>query len=319
MRVVVAGAAGLIGSHLVDALLERGDHVVAVDNLSTGQRRNLDRSASDPNFSFVERDVTDLDSFELHDPPDAVVNLASPASPADFVTRPVDILRAGSVGTMATLEIARRTGARYVLASTSEVYGEPAVHPQAESYWGNVNPIGPRACYDESKRFSEAATTTYRRTLGLETSIARIFNTYGPRMRVDDGRVVSNFVVRAIRGAPLVIHGDGLQTRSFCHVDDQVRGLVALLDSDLAGPVNIGNPTEMTVLDLADLVIEMTESQSVVEHAHLPQDDPTHRRPDISLARDALGFEPRIELRHGLVSVIKYFSALLGIDRPGRS
>lgn len=318
MRVVVAGAAGLIGSHLVEALLGRGDHVVAVDNLTTGQLRNLDRSASDPHFSFVERDITDLDSFELDDPPDVVVNLASPASPADFVTRPLDILRAGSVGTMATLQVALRSGARYVLASTSEVYGEPAVHPQSESYWGNVNPVGPRACYDESKRFAEAATTTCRRTLGLETSIARIFNTYGPRMRVDDGRVVSNFVVRAIRGEPLVIHGDGLQTRSFCHVDDQVRGLIALLDSGLAGPVNLGNPTELTVLDLAALVIEMTESRSVLKHAHLPQDDPTHRRPDITLARDSLGFEPRIELREGLASVIEYFSALLDADGTRR-
>lgn len=318
MRVVVAGAAGLIGSHLVEALLGRGDHVVAVDNLATGQRRNLDRSANDPHFSFVERDITDLGSFDPDDPPDAVVNLASPASPADFATRPVDILRAGSVGTMATLDVAMRTGARYVLASTSEIYGEPAIHPQPESYWGNVNPVGPRACYDESKRFAEAATTTYRRTLGLETSIARIFNTYGPRMRVDDGRVVSNFVVRAIRGAPLVIHGDGLQTRSFCHVDDQVRGLLALLDSDLAGPVNLGNPTEMTVLDLAELVIEMTGSRSVVKHVQLPQDDPTHRKPDITLARDALGFEPTIELRQGLMSVIQYFSALLGVNGSGQ-
>lgn len=311
MRVIVTGAAGLIGSHLVDALLARGDEVVAVDSLVTGQLRNLDQAASKSAFTFVHGDVTDVDHLDLGEPAEAVVNLASPASPTDFVTRPIDILRSGSAGTMAMLELSMRSGARFLQASTSEVYGEPAIHPQTETYWGNVNPIGPRSCYDEAKRFSEAAVTSFARTLGLDAAIARVFNTYGPRMRIDDGRVVSNFVVQALRGEPLTIHGDGSQTRSFCHVDDQVRGLIALLDSDVAGPVNIGNPTEMSVAHLAQLVIEVTGSRSTIEHDPLPQDDPTHRRPDITLARNLLGFEPEIGLRDGLRSVITYFEGVL--------
>lgn len=317
MRIVVAGAAGLIGSHLVDALLDRGDRVVAVDNLVTGRMENLADASTRPGFSFSHCDISDVadpDGPDLEGPVDAVVNLASPASPVDFGIRPLEILRAGGPGTIATLELARRHDARYLLASTSEVYGEPAVHPQPESYWGNVNPIGPRACYDESKRYAEALVSTSRRALDMDTAIARIFNTYGPRMRIDDGRVVSNFVVQALRGNPLTVHGDGLQTRSFCHVDDQVRGLIALLDSDLAGPVNIGNPTEMTVLDLAHMVIGLTGSRSDVVHDPLPQDDPTHRRPDISVARGLLGFEPRIPLHEGLGSVIAFFRAVLSAE-----
>lgn len=316
--VVVAGAAGLIGSHLVDALLARGDRVVAVDSLLTGQLENLNRASESPDFSFLHRDVCLLDRTELPDRIDAIVNLASPASPADFSTRPLDILRAGSAGTLATLEVAREAQARHLLASTSEVYGEPAQHPQLEEYWGNVNPVGPRACYDESKRFAEAAVSTYTRSFGVDGAIVRVFNTYGPRMREDDGRVVSNFVVQALSGEPLTIHGDGLQTRSFCHVDDQVRGLIAMLDSDLVGPVNIGNPNEMSVLQLARTVVDLTGSTSRIVHVPLPQDDPTHRCPDISLARRALGFEPRVELEAGLATVIDYFRAALRQEHPRR-
>jgi dTDP-glucose 4,6-dehydratase len=312
MRVVVTGAAGLIGSHLVDALLARGDEVIGVDNLLTGQRANLSAAVEHPGFTLFVEDVTEPGKLDITGAIDAVCHLASAASPSDFSTKPVEILRAGSIGTFATLELARRHGARYLLASTSEVYGEPLVHPQREEHWGNVNPVGPRACYDESKRFAEATVSTYSRTFGVNTAIVRIFNTYGPRMRVDDGRVVSNFVVQALRGQPLTVHGDGSQTRSFCFVDDQVRGLLAMLDSEAGGPVNLGNPNEFTVLELAKLVLELTGSTSGLEHLPLPQDDPTQRRPDISLARQLLGFVPCIELDEGLPRTVDYFRSRMG-------
>ncbi len=309
MRVVVAGAAGMIGSHMTEYLLGRGDEVVAVDSFITGRPENLAHLEGREGYTFVEADVSMALPVEGH--LDAICHLASPASPADFTTMPAEILRAGSLGTFNALELARERGARLLLASTSEVYGEPMVHPQPESYWGNVNTIGPRSCYDESKRFAEAAVSSFRRSFGIDTAIARIFNTYGPRMRVDDGRVVSNFVVQALSGEPITLYGDGSQTRSFCYVDDEVAGLVALLDSDHPGPVNIGNPVEFTVRQLAELVLELTGSDVPLELRPLPEDDPTQRRPDISLARDALGWEPHTSLRDGLGPTIKYFRSEL--------
>ncbi len=311
MRVVVTGCAGLVGSHLVGALLARGDNVVGVDNFLTGQLSSIKPFTDHPSFSLMEADICDDGALEPAGRVDAVMQLACAASPRDFVDIPDEILRAGSLGTLHTLQYALRCGARYVLASTSEVYGEPLVHPQTEDYRGNVSTVGPRACYDESKRFAEAAVTTYARSYGLDGAIARIFNTYGPRMRIDDGRVVPNFVVQALRGEPLTVQGDGAQTRSFCYVDDQVRGLLALLDSVVLGPINIGNPYELSVLELAKLVIELTDSCSAIEYLPLPVDDPTQRRPDISTARDLLGWEPRVELRDGLVEVIEYFRGLV--------
>ncbi len=307
MRVVVTGCAGLIGSHLAEQLIGRGDEVTGIDNLLTGRNQNLHSLRNRPGFTFIHGDASEQATFVGLGQIDAVCHLASPASPADFSTRPLQILRAGSLGTFATADLAREHGARYLLASTSEVYGEPQVHPQPESYLGNVNPVGPRACYDESKRFAEAVVSTYRRSFGLDGAIVRIFNTYGPRMRVDDGRVVSTFVVQALRGEPLTVQGDGAQTRSFCFVDDQVRGLLAMLDSDEPGPVNIGNPVEFSVLELAKIVLEMTGSASPIDYRPMPVDDPTQRQPDISLARRSLGWEPRVSLREGLPRVIDYF------------
>ena len=314
--VLVAGGAGFIGSHLVDRLLDRGDLVVCVDDLSTGRRANIAHLAGSPTFRFAEDDVTragladrlSVESAALErDHFDAVVNLASPASPPAYLARPIETLEVGSTGTRQLLDIAVRDRATFLLASTSEVYGDPLVHPQTEDYHGNVNPIGPRSCYDEAKRFAEALTAAYGRVHGLETRIARIFNTYGPRMRPDDGRVVTNFVHQALDGEPLTIYGDGSQTRSFCHVDDEVDGLLALLDGDEPGPVNIGNPHEVTVRELAELVIAMTGSSSPIEQHELPDDDPKIRRPDISLARERLGWEPRIDLADGLRGTIDAF------------
>jgi nucleoside-diphosphate-sugar epimerase len=312
MRVMVTGPAGLIGSHLCERLIARGDEVVGVDNFLTGQRSNLDHLLGAPGFRLVEADAADVGSIADVGSLDAVCHLASPASPTDFVTKPLEILHAGSTAVFATVGLAMEHGARYLLASTSEVYGEPLIHPQHEGYWGNVNPIGPRACYDESKRFAEAVVSTYVRSFALDGAIVRIFNTYGPRMRVDDGRVVSNFVVQALRGEPLTIHGDGSQTRSFCYVSDQVGGLVALIDSDERGPVNIGNPNEFSVMELAKVVLEVTGSSSGIDHRPLPQDDPTQRRPDISLARERLGWEPAVSLREGVPRVVEYFRGVLG-------
>jgi dTDP-glucose 4,6-dehydratase len=310
MRVLVAGCAGLIGSHLSEALLKRGDEVVGLDNFLTGRHANL-ACLEGTSFEFVEGDICNNADLDDLGPLDAVCHFASPASPTDFETMAIDILNAGSIATFNSMDLAVRNDARYLFASTSEVYGEPAIHPQHEQYWGNVSSTGPRACYDEAKRFSEAAITTYARKRGLDAGIVRIFNTYGPRMRIDDGRVVSNFVVQALQGQPLTIQGDGTQTRSFCHVDDQVAGLVLLLDSDHLGPVNIGNPTEFTVLELAELVIELTGSSSDIRFLPLPTDDPTLRSPDITLARQLFGWEPTIGLTDGLATVIEFFRSEL--------
>ena len=304
-RVVVTGGAGFLGSHLADALLARGDRVVAIDNLSTGAIANIEHLFDRDSFTFVEHDVSN--HVGVAGPVDAVLHFASPASPIDYLQLPIQTLKVGSLGTHNTLGLAREKGATYLLASTSEVYGDPLVHPQHEEYWGNVNPVGPRGVYDEAKRFAEAMTMAYHRYHGLDTRIVRIFNTYGPRMRPGDGRVVSNFVVQALRGEPLTIYGDGSQTRSFCFVDDEVRGLLALLDSSEHEPVNIGNPTEFTIAELAELVLGVTGSRSAIEQRALPVDDPTQRRPDIGRARDVLGWKPEIDLHTGLQRTVEYF------------
>jgi len=308
-RVVVAGGAGFIGSHLCERLLQRGDEVVAVDNYITGSRANLASLFGTDRFTFVEQDV--CAPLDVDGPVDAVLHLASPASPKDFATLPIEILDVGSVGTRNLLELARRKGARFLVTSTSEVYGDPLVHPQVESYRGNVSTTGPRSCYDEAKRFAEAMTMAYHRTAGVDVAIARVFNTYGPRLKPGDGRVVSNFLAQALSGAPITVYGDGRQTRSFCYVDDEVDGLLALLDSTLRGPINIGNPNEFTVAELAEIVVELTGSRSTIVHEPLPVDDPTRRQPDITLARERLGWEPKIELRVGLARTADWLRTVL--------
>jgi nucleoside-diphosphate-sugar epimerase len=310
---VVAGGAGFLGSHICDELIERGDHVVCVDDFSTGSVLNIAHLIGHERFQLVDHDVVErgLEDrvYDLLEgaPVTRVLNFASPASPPEYLRRPIDTLEAGSIGTQHLLDLADRYGARFFLASTSEVYGDPLEHPQTESYWGNVNPVGERSVYDEAKRFSEALTMAYHRAYGLDVRIARIFNTYGPRMQADDGRVVTNFVNQALRGEAITIYGDGTQTRSFCYVDDEVRGLLAVLDGPLVGPVNVGNPREFTMLELADLVLNLTGSASAVLHRPLPSDDPKLRRPDISIARDVLGWEPSISLAEGLTRTVAWF------------
>jgi dTDP-glucose 4,6-dehydratase len=310
-HVLLAGGAGFIGSHMTDRLLARGDTVVCVDDLSTGSREHTKAHSKDDRYWFVDRDITLPRLAEAigGDKFDVVMNLASPASPPAYLARPIATLETGSTGTRALLEIAVRDGARFFLASTSEVYGDPLEHPQVESYWGNVNPVGERSVYDEAKRFAEALTAAYGRVHGLEVRIARIFNTYGPRMQFDDGRVVTNLVQQALTGEPLTLYGDGKQTRSFCYVDDEVTGLLALHDGPLDTPVNSGNPHEVTMRELADLVLELTGSTSPVVHLPLPADDPRVRRPDITLAREVLGWEPVIDLRDGLTRTIAHHRA----------
>jgi dTDP-glucose 4,6-dehydratase len=309
-RVVVTGGAGFLGSHLVHRLLDRGDEVVCLDNLITGSLSNVELLFGRSGFSFVEHDV----STYIHVPGevDAVLHFASPASPVDFERIPIQILKVGSLGTHNALGLAKAKGAKFFLASTSEVYGDPLVHPQPETYWGNVNPIGPRGVYDEAKRFAEAMTMAYHRHHGLDVRIVRIFNTFGPNMRPDDGRAVSNFIVQALGGHDLTVFGDGSQTRSFCYVDDEVRGFLALLDSDVVGPTNIGNPDEYTILQLAELVLEVTGSRSRLVFEPLPVDDPTQRQPDISRARDLLGWQPEVDLRTGIERTTEYFRQVLG-------
>lgn len=307
MRVLISGGAGFIGSHLCDRFCEEGWQVVAVDNLLTGREANIRHLFGERNFQFVKADITEplpeLGRF------DAILDFASPASPVDFERLPIEILRVGSQGVYNLLEFARSQGAIFLQASTSEVYGDPEVHPQPESYWGNVNPVGPRAPYDESKRFAEALVTAYQRKYGLSVRIARIFNTYGPRMREDDGRVVPNLVFQALRGKPLTVYGDGTQTRSFCYISDMVDGIRRLLESNIMTPVNLGNPDEFSVNEFARLVLELTGSASPIVHLALPKDDPKKRRPDITQAKRLLNWEPRVPLREGLAKTIEWFRA----------
>ncbi|MCC6226210.1 MAG: SDR family oxidoreductase [Microthrixaceae bacterium] len=307
MRVVVTGGAGFLGSHLCDALVARGDDVVCIDNLVTGSHDNVAHLFGH-RFTFVEHDVSN--HVWVPGEVDAVLHFASPASPRDYLEMPIQTLKVGSLGTHNTLGLAKAKGATFMLASTSEVYGDPQVHPQPESYWGHVNPVGPRGVYDEAKRFAEAMTMAYHRYHGLDTRIVRFFNTYGPRMRPGDGRVVSNFIVQALAGDPITVYGDGNQTRSFGYVDDTVRGVLALLDSSEHDPLNIGNPGEFTVRELAEIVIELTGSTSSIVCEPLPVDDPTQRQPDITRARELLGWEPEVALRDGLVSTIEHFRHL---------
>jgi dTDP-glucose 4,6-dehydratase len=308
-RVVVTGGAGFLGSHLCDALLARGDEVIAIDNLTTGDVANIEHLFGRPGFTFVDHDVSQY--VWVPGPVDQVLHFASPASPADFERIPIQILKVGSLGTHNCLGLAKAKDARFFLASTSEVYGDPQVHPQRETYWGHVNPIGPRGVYDEAKRFAEAMTMAYHRSHGLDVRIVRIFNVFGPRLRLDDGRAISNFLHQALLGKPITVYGDGEQTRSFCYVEDEIRGFLALLDSDLTGPVNIGNPVEFTVHELAEMVLEVTGSSSEIVYEPLPVDDPTQRQPDITLARTALGWEPRVGLREGLERTAAWFRQIL--------
>ena len=302
--VLVTGAAGFLGSHLCDALLAEGNSVIGVDNLSTGNRGNLAHLSNEPRFRFIEQDITkSFDPGKL----DFVFNLASPASPIDYSRLGVETLLVGSAGTINTLELARKYKAGYLHASTSECYGDPEVHPQVETYWGNVNPIGPRSVYDEAKRFSEAAVMAYHRYYGVNTHLVRIFNTYGPRLQPSDGRVISNFMIQALRGEPLTIYGDGSQTRSFCYVSDLIEGILRLARSDEHLPVNIGNPNEFTILECAQEVIAVTGTKSELVFKPLPQDDPTRRRPDITRAKTVLNWEPTISLRQGLEKSLDYF------------
>jgi dTDP-glucose 4,6-dehydratase len=312
-RVVVTGGAGFLGSHVCEALLDRGDAVVCVDNLVTGSEANVAHLLDREGFTFVNHDVStglDVDGDVSH-----VMHLASPASPVDFAKIPVEILLVGSAGTHHGLELAEAKRAQFFLSSTSEVYGDPAVHPQPESYWGNVNPNGPRSVYDEAKRYAEAATMAYHRHRGLDVRIVRIFNTYGPRMRPDDGRVVSNFITQALAGEPITVYGDGSQTRSFCYVDDQVAGHLALLDSSHTGPINIGNDAEFTMLALAEIVLRVTNSTSELVFAELPADDPTRRRPDLTEAASKLSWKPVVPLEDGVTRTAEYFAGILGTTR----
>jgi dTDP-glucose 4,6-dehydratase len=306
-RVVVAGGAGFLGSHLCERLLERGDTVVCLDDLSTGSKENVAHLLELERFRLIVTNVSEKVDLGDDEPVDAVCHLASPASPPAYLARPFDTLAVGSEGTRRLAELARAHDARFLMASTSEIYGDPEVHPQVESYRGNVDPTGPRSVYDEAKRFAESLTMAMHRTHGVNVGIVRIFNTYGPRLSPGDGRVVSNFIVQALRGEPLTVYGDGSQTRSLCFVDDEIAGLVALLDSSLTGPVNIGNPDERTMLELAHFVLEATGSSSGITFEPLPKDDPTRRCPDITLARTALGWEPTTGLAEGIERTIEYF------------
>jgi len=307
LRILVTGAAGFIGSHMCDRLLAEGHTVIGVDNFLTGSPRNLADLDGHAAFRFLRHDITA--PLPVEGPLDAVLNMASPASPKDYLEHAIETLDVGSAGTRNMLELARSTGARFLLTSTSECYGDPLEHPQNESYWGHVNPVGPRSCYDESKRFAEALTMAYHRTHRVRTRIARIFNTYGPRMKLDDGRVVPAFVSQALRGEPISIFGDGSQTRSFCYVSDLVDGLYRLLQSDEPYPVNLGNPQEMTILQFAVEIQRLTGSDSPIRYQPLPEDDPKRRQPDISKARRLLGWEPRVPLAEGLRLTLDYFRA----------
>ena len=310
MRVLITGAAGFLGSHLTDRFLADGHQVIGVDNFITGTPDNLAHLMGHPGFRFIQHDVTNYTYVE--GVLDGVLHFASPASPIDYLELPIQTLKVGSLGTHKALGLAKAKGARFLLASTSEVYGDPQVHPQPETYWGHVNPVGPRGVYDEAKRFAEAMTMAYHRYHKVDTRIVRIFNTYGPRMRAQDGRVVSNFVVQALKGEPLTLYGDGSQTRSFCYVSDLIDGIYRLFGSDRYEPTNIGNPDEFTVRQLAELVLRLTGSRSSLVTRPLPTDDPKVRRPDIALARQVLKWEPRIALEEGLERAIAYFRTRIG-------
>jgi dTDP-glucose 4,6-dehydratase len=313
MRVLITGAAGFLGSHLTDRFIAEGHEVVGLDNFITGHPDNVAHLAGNPKFTLIQHDVSTF----TYAPGkfDGVLHFASLASPVDYLNYPIKTLKVGAMGTFNTLGIAKANTARFFLASTSEVYGDPSVHPQVESYWGNVNPIGPRSCYDESKRFAEAATMAYHREHKLDTRIVRIFNTYGPRMQPNDGRVVTNFIVQALTGEPITLYGDGNQTRSFCYVDDEIDGIFRLFTGGDSQPTNIGNPNEFTMRQLADLVVELTGSKSPIVTRPLPSDDPKQRQPDITKARTQLGWEPQIQLRDGLARTIEYFRPLIGSPR----
>lgn len=307
-RIVVSGGAGFIGSHLCDCLLTQGHEVIAVDNLFTGTKRNIHHMLSNPNFEFVRHDVTEPIMLEC----DQVYHLACPASPVHYQYNPIKTIKTNVTGTINMLGVAKRTHARFLLASTSEVYGDPLQHPQVESYWGNVNPIGPRSCYDEGKRVAETLTVNYKEQGHVDTRIVRIFNTFGPRMLFNDGRVVSNFIVQALKGEDITVYGEGQQTRSFCYVDDLVKGIMATMNKDgFYGPVNLGNPNEMTIMDLAKRIIELTGSSSKIVRRPLPQDDPTRRQPDITLAKKELGWSPTVDLNEGLKKTIANFEERL--------
>jgi dTDP-glucose 4,6-dehydratase len=309
VRILITGAAGFLGSHLSDRFLSEGHTVVGLDNFITGNPDNIAHLAGHERFSFIRHNISDY--TYVAGPLDGILHFASPASPIDYLEHPIATLKVGSLGTHNALGLCRAKGARFFLASTSEVYGDPLVHPQTESYWGNVNPIGPRGVYDEAKRFAEAMTMAYHRTHGVDTRIVRIFNTYGPRMRPHDGRVVSNFIVQALQGEDLTIYGDGSQTRSFCYVEDEIEGLYRLFMDGDANPTNIGNPNEFTVRQLAELVLELTGARSRIVQQPLPVDDPKVRKPDITRARTLLGWEPKVDLREGVRRTIEYFRGVL--------
>ena len=313
MRVLITGAAGFLGSHLCDRFLRDGHSVVGLDNFVTGSPDNIAHLNGNDSFQFIRHNISEY-SY-VAGPLDGVLHFASPASPIDYLELPIQTLKVGSLGTHNALGIAKSKNARFFLASTSEVYGDPLEHPQRESYWGNVNPIGPRGVYDEAKRFSEAITMAYHRYHGVDTRIVRIFNTYGPRMRPRDGRVVSNFIVQALNGEDLTIYGDGAQTRSFCYVEDEIEGIYRLFMNGDSMPTNIGNPVEFTVRQLAEMVVELTGTKSSIISEPLPQDDPKVRKPDITRARTMLGWEPNVPLRDGLARTIEYFRGLLGTER----
>lgn len=311
MRILITGGAGFLGSHLCDRFLAEGHEVICMDNLITGNVQNIEHLAGHERFHFIKHDVTNY--IYVSGPVDVVMHFASPASPIDYLQLPIQTLKVGALGTHKALGLALAKGARFVLASTSEVYGDPLVHPQSEDYWGNVNPIGPRGVYDEAKRFAEAMTMAYHRAHGVDTRIARIFNTYGPRMRLDDGRVVPNFIGQALRGEPLTVYGDGSQTRSFCYVSDLIEGLMRLTFSDEVEPVNLGNPEEMSILEFAQRINEMTGNKAGVVFKPLPENDPRVRRPDISKARRVLGWEPQVPFEEGMGKTIAWFRTRLGL------
>jgi len=314
MRLLITGGAGFLGSHLCDRFLAEGHQVVVMDNLITGSTANIEHLGGNEDFRFVKQDVTEY--LYVEGTVDAILHFASPASPIDYLELPIQTLKVGALGTHKTLGLARQKKALFFLASTSEVYGDPLVHPQTEDYWGNVNPIGPRGVYDEAKRFGEAMTMAYHRYHGLDTRIARIFNTYGPRMRLEDGRVVPNFIAQALRHEPLTVYGDGSQTRSFCYVSDMIEGIYRLLSCDEVEPVNIGNPQEMSIIDFANLVNEITDNSAGVVFEPLPEDDPRVRRPDISKAREVLDWQPVVSLEEGLRTTISWFEERLATGRP---